>query len=132
MSLTISEVASQAGVNVQTLRYYERRGILEEPGRTPAGYRQYDPETVARIRFIKRAQELGFTLEEVQELLELRVEHAAACGAVETKARAKLTDVERKLRQLSRMQRVLRELIGACERRQPTEECPILETLEGD
>ncbi len=62
MSLTISKVASEAGVNVQTLRYYERRGILGEPERTPAGYRQYEPEAITRIRFIKRAQDLGFTL----------------------------------------------------------------------
>lgn len=132
MALTISEVASAAGVNVQTLRYYERRGILEEPRRTAAGYRQYDAETVTRIQFIKRAQDLGFTLREIEELLGLRVEHAAACAAVESKARAKLADVERKIDQLERMRRVLNDLVAACERREPTEDCPILETLEGE
>ncbi len=130
MSLTISRVASEAGVNVQTLRYYERRGILEEPARTPGGYRQYDPEAITRIRFIKRAQDLGFTLEEVQELLNLRVEHGEACSTVEGKARAKLTHVEQKLRELRRMRTVLKDLIGACERREPTADCPILQTLE--
>ena len=132
MSLTISEVASAAGVNVQTLRYYERRGILEEPLRTPAGYRQYDPEAVTKVEFIKRAQDLGFTLEEVRELLGLRVQHSAACADVEAKASAKLKDVERRIRQLNYLRDVLNELIGACERREPTEECPILDSLEGD
>lgn len=130
MPLTISKVAREAGVNVQTLRYYERRGILEEPARTPAGYRQYDPETVTRIRFIKRAQDLGFTLDEVNELLELRVEHGAACGAVEAKARETVERVDEKLRQLSRMRDVLSDLVEACERRRETEDCPILEALE--
>jgi len=131
MALTISKVASEAGVNVQTLRYYERRGILGAPERTPAGYRQYGPEAVPRIRFIKRAQSLGFTLEEVQELLDLRIEHGEACAAVETKARGKLTHVEQKLRELDRMRTVLEDLIGACARRESTEDCPILQSLEG-
>ncbi|MFV1988547.1 MAG: MerR family transcriptional regulator [Gemmatimonadota bacterium] len=130
MSLTISKVASEAGVNVQTLRYYERRGILGEPERSAAGYRQYEPDAVTRIRFIKRAQNLGFTLEEVQELLDLRIEHGAACSTVEEKARAKLTHVEEKLSELRRMRKVLQGLVGACERREPTEDCPILQTLD--
>lgn len=130
MRLTISKLAARAGVNVQTLRYYERRGILAEPARSPAGYRQYDLEAVARIRFIKRAQELGFTLEEISELLELRVEHGAACEAVEERARAKLGLVDQKIRQLTRIRGVLDDLVEACQRRQPTEDCPILEGLE--
>ncbi len=135
MSLMISEVASAAGVNVQTLRYYERRGILEEPRRTPAGYRQYNPEDVKKVQFIKRAQDLGFTLEEVRELLGLRVldgGDGGACADVEERARAKLTDVDRRIRQLNHLRDVLTELIEACERRQPTEECPILDALEKD
>ncbi len=130
MPLTISEVAHEAGVNPQTLRYYERRGILAEPARTPAGYRQYDPEAVTRIVFIKRAQDLGFTLEEVHELLELRVEHGAACGAVEATAGENLRRVDEKIRQLTRLQEVLTELVESCQLRQGTEDCPILEALE--
>lgn len=130
MPMTISEVAAEAGVNVQTLRYYERRGILEEPPRTAGGYRQYEPETVSRIRFIKRAQELGFTLEEARELLGLRVDHGAACGPVEARARKNLARIEEKIRQLDRMRAVLRDLVGACRERRTTEECPILEALE--
>lgn len=131
MQLKISEVAAKAGVNQQTLRYYERRGILAEPDRTPAGYRQYEPETVDRVRFIKRAQELGFTLDEIQELLELRIEHGAACGAIEARARENLARVNDKVRQLIRLQEVLTDLVESCQRRQRTEECPILEALEG-
>ncbi|MFQ5679936.1 MAG: MerR family transcriptional regulator [Gemmatimonadota bacterium] len=128
--MTISEVAAKAGVNVQTLRYYERRGILEEPPRTAAGYRQYEPEAVSRVRFIKRAQELGFALDEAHQLLGLRVDHGAACGPVEAKARENLARVEEKIRQLVRMREVLSELVEACQRRNGTEECPILEALE--
>lgn len=131
MRLTISKVAASAGVNVQTLRYYERRGILAEPDRSPAGYRQYEPETVTRIRFIKRAQELGFTLEEITELLDLRIEPGAACATVEARARAKLTLVEEKIRQLTGLREVLNDLVESCQRRQVTEDCPILEGLEG-
>lgn len=130
MPMTISKVAAEAGVNVQTLRYYERRGILEEPARTASGYRQYEPEAVNRIRFIKRAQELGFTLDEAHQLLGLRVQHGAACGPVEARARENLSRVEEKIRQLSRMRGVLRDLIEACRGRQGTEECPILEALD--
>ena len=131
MTLTISKVAASAGVNVQTLRYYERRGILAEPARSPSGYRQYEPEAVTRIRFIKRAQELGFTLEEISELLDLRVEHGAACEVIEERARGKLGLVDEKIGQLTRLRGVLEDLVAACQRRQRTEDCPILEGLEG-
>ncbi len=87
MAMTIGQVAAGAGVNIQTVRYYERRGLLPRAPRTASGYRQYDPDAVARLRFIKRAQDLGFSLQEIAELLELRVEHGAACAAVEAKAK---------------------------------------------
>lgn len=131
MQLTISKVAARAGVNVQTLRYYERRGILAEPARSASGYRQYEPEVITRIRFIKRAQELGFTLKEVTELLDLRVEHGGACEVIEERARVKLGLVDEKIAQLTRLRGVLADLVEACQRRQQTEDCPILEGLEG-
>ena len=81
-TLTIGQVAAAAGVNIQTIRYYERRGLLATPRRTASGYRQYTGDAVNRIRFIKHAQELGFSLKEIQELLALRVRHAAACNPV--------------------------------------------------
>lgn len=81
--MNIGEVAAAAGVNVQTVRYYERRGILQPPGRTMAGYRNYEQTAVTRVRFVKRAQELEFSLDEIQDLLNLRVDDPRSCGALE-------------------------------------------------
>src|SRR5229473_6121810 len=130
MPLTISKVATAADVNIQTIRYYERRGLIPTPRRTPAGYRQYAEEAVARLRFIKHAQELGFSLQEIQELLGLRVRHGAACDTVERKTRQKIEVVQQKIRNLQRMKRTLERLAAACAVRRPTAECPILEVLE--
>lgn len=127
--MTIGELAAAADVNVQTVRYYERRGILAEPRRTDSGYRQYAAETAERLRFIKRAQQLGFSLEEIQELLELRVDDPSVCAAVEATTRRKITDVEQKIRELERLNRVLQRLAASCRARTPTAECPILEAL---
>jgi len=129
MTMTIGKVASGAGVNLQTVRYYERRGLLPRPPRAASGYRQYDANAVARLRFIKRAQDLGFSLAEIGELLELRIEHGAACAAVEARAREKIAMVDRKIGELKRMPMVLAELARACEVREPTSDCPILEML---
>lgn len=128
--MTVGEVASRARVNIQTVRYYERRGLLPMPRRSAAGYRQYPEDVVPRIRFIKRAQELGFTLEEIAELLALRVRHGEACHEVSDRVKAKVTLVRQKLRELEGLERVLEGLVEACERRAPTGECPILEALE--
>jgi MerR family transcriptional regulator, copper efflux regulator len=130
MSMTIGAVAEAARVNVATVRYYERRGILAAPRRTESGYRQYDPSAVARIRFIRRAQELGFSLDEIADLLALRVEDPAACGAVESATRAKLEDVESRIRELERLREILKDLLGSCRAREATSECPVLELLE--
>ena len=127
--MTIGELAAAAGVNVQTVRYYERRGILSAPERTASGYRTYDAEALDRLRFIRRAQELGFSLEEISELLELRVEDPAACPVVEARTRAKLEDVRRKMSGLQRMEAVLERLVSTCAAHEPTSECPVLETL---
>ena len=130
MALTIGQVASAAAVNVQTIRYYERRGLFVPPRRTPAGYRQYAEDAVSRLRFIKHAQMLGFSLKEIQQLLGLRVRHGAACDAVERKTRTKIDLVQQKIRDLQRMKRTLDRLAAACAARQPTDDCPILEALE--
>lgn len=129
MALTIGQVATAAKVNIQTIRYYERRGLFPEPRRTPSGYRQYTDDAVGRIRFIKHAQELGFTLQEVQELLELRVRRGAACDAVERTTRAKIAVVGRKIRDLERMRCTLEKLAEACTAMRPTADCPILEAM---
>ena len=130
VTLTIGQVAAAADVNIQTIRYYERRGLVAAPKRTPAGYRQYAEEAVARLRFIKHAQELGFSLQEIQELLGLRVRHGAACDTVERKTRQKIDVVQQRIRDLQRMKRTLERLAAACAVRRPTAECPILDVLE--
>jgi len=130
MALTIGDVAKAADVNVETIRYYERRKLFPPPPRTRSGYRQYTDEAVRRLRFIKRAQGLGFTLTEIEELLALRVHHAGACGPVERRVRQKLAVVEQKLDELRRLQRVLGRLADACAKRKTTADCPILEALE--
>ncbi len=128
--LTIGALADAAGVGRETVRFYERKGLLPDPPRTASGYRDYPPGSVERLRFIRRAQGLGFTLEEIAELLALRVDEVAACGTVEARAREKLTKVAQKLTELRRMKRALERLVDACEAREPTSDCPILEELE--
>ncbi len=130
-TLTTSEVAERADVNVQTVRYYERRGLIPEPPRTSAGYRQYGPEHVARIRFIKRAQELGFTLEEAHELLDLRAAPSADRSDVRRVARNKIEEVRTKIRDLLRIEAKLEELVAVCDGEGSTDACPILHALEG-
>ena len=129
-SLTIGQVAEQTGVTTDTLRYYERRSLLPAPGRSPAGYRQYGPESVRRVQFIRRAQTLGFTLEEITDLLALRVSPALECAAVEADARAAIDRIEQKMDQLARMRDALHQLADACRTRAPTAECPILDALD--
>jgi Hg(II)-responsive transcriptional regulator len=127
--MRIGEAARGAGVNVQTLRYYERRGLLPAPERKPSGFRAYDAGTVDRVRFIKHAQALGFTLEEIGDLLALRVDARAACGSVEARAKATAARIGQRIAELDRMRTVLLRLVRACRRRAPTGDCPILEAL---
>lgn len=127
---TIGRLAKAVGVNVQTVRYYERLNLLGPTARKPSGYRLYGPEEERRLRFIKNAQALGFTLHEIAELLNLRVSSAARCGDVQQRAHTKLKQVEAKVRDLQDLARALRNLIGACEAGQPTDRCPILKSLE--
>ena len=132
MNMTIGQMAAAASVNPQTVRYYERRGLIEPTRRTRAGYREYDARSVDRLRFIKRAQTLGFSLSEIQELLALRVRHETACDAVERATVKKVQLVDAKLRELQSLRRTLRTLITSCRTRKRTSECPILETLDDD
>lgn len=127
---TIGALAQSAGVNVQTVRYYERRGFLFPAGRKPSGYRLYDEESLKRLKFIRRAKEIGFTLVEIKELLDLNLESTAACDRVKERTVRKLKDVEDKMKALGSVRMVLKELIVACEKRRPTEKCPILKTIE--
>lgn len=132
MPLRIGQVASAADVNVQTIRYYERRGLFPTAQRSPGGYRQYGEDTVRRLRFVKHAQELGFSLQEIRELLALRVRHGAACDTVARQTRAKLALVEGRIAELQRLKRTLVRLAAACAAKRPTADCPVLETLEDD
>ncbi|PQJ35958.1 hypothetical protein BSZ35_16325 [Salinibacter sp. 10B] len=129
-TLTTGEVAERADVNVQTVRYYERRGLIPEPPRSSGGFRQYGPDHVDRIRFIKRAQELGFTLEEAHELLQLSVTAEADRADVRAVAQEKIDEVEEKIRALQRIRDTLGELVEACHGHGSTTECPILHALE--
>lgn len=128
--LRIGKVAKQAGVNVQTLRYYERRGLLNPSGRLESGYRLYPPGAAQRVRFIKNAQAIGFTLREISGLLRLRVSHKAHCGDVKRKAQTHLKDVKEKIIKLQAIERVLGDLIKTCNDRATTDHCPILKTLD--
>jgi len=124
---TIGTVARQAGVNVETIRYYQRIGLVQEPVRPQGGVRRYPPETVERIRFIKRAQELGFALEDVAELL--RLNDGVRCRDARGLAARKLTLVEARLRDLTSVRRTLRQLIAECDAGNARERCPIIDSL---
>ncbi len=128
-TLRTGEVAARAGVNIQTLRYYERRGLLAIPGRRASGYREYPQDAVRLIRFIKRAQELGFTLTEIEDLLRMRSDQSAGCAEVRSAAHAKIDDIDQKLKSLRAMKRALGVLVKTCRNDGSTRECPILEAL---
>ena len=130
--LTRGQLAREVGVNFATVRYYERRGLLCHRNRSASGYHQYDQDSVRRLRFIRRAQELGFTLNEIEELLDLRLDAKAVCKDVKHQAQAKITDMQQKIRDLQRMKKALGKLVEACKREGTTDHCPILESLDHD
>ncbi|MFQ5465056.1 MAG: heavy metal-responsive transcriptional regulator [Thermodesulfobacteriota bacterium] len=129
-TFTIGELAGRAGVNVQTVHYYERRGLLLPVGRKGSGYRVYDEAALTRLRFIRHAKGLGFTLEEIRGLLDLSLDTTASCESVREKAALKLKDVKERIKTLESVGRVLEELVEACNKRRPTEKCPILRIME--
>lgn len=131
-ALTIGKLANAAGVGVETIRFYEREGLLPKPPRKRSGYRQYPPDAVARVMFIRRAKELGFTLKEITELLELRVDPDKSCADVRALAKAKIVNVEQKMADLARIKGALEKLAKACRGKGPTGECPILDAIEKD
>ena len=128
--LSIGQVARRAGVGVETVRYYEREGLLEEPPRRASGYRQYSDEVVKRLHFIKRAQKLGFSLKEITELLMLRVDAQTACEEVRQRTEAKIAEVEQKLLELQRMRQALLQVHSLCVGQGPTGRCPMLDALD--
>src|SRR5687768_7323037 len=128
--LTIGEVAEQAKVHIETLRYYERQGLVARPPRSLSNYRLYPQDAVRRVQFIKRAQELGFSLKGIKELLSLRAAPEAECGEIRAHAEAKIKDIEEKVSALMAMKSALSKLVTECSREGPLTECPILESLD--
>lgn len=129
-ALTIGALAQHAGVGVETVRFYERRGLVRRPPRPRIGYRTYPEDTVGRIRFIRNAQALGFTLLEIISLLQLRVTAGTSCAAVRARAAAKLADVEQRMANLNRIRGALQKLVAACPGRGALTSCTILEILD--
>jgi len=127
--LTIGRVARAAGVGIDTIRYYEREGLLPEPERRLSGYRDYTPDAIAQLRFIRRAKELGFTLEEIRELLTLSADRERGVRGVKQRAEARLAEIGRRISELKRVQRGLKNLIDACPGHGALESCPILDAL---
>ncbi len=127
MTHTISKVAKELSINVETVRFYERRGLIEQPVKPEVGYRHYPDETVNRIRFIKRAQELGFTLEEIANLLILE---DRPCSQVQDLAEHKLCAVKEKMADLRRLEKALKALLVQCHSNEDDSHCPIIDALQ--
>ena len=128
--LLIGEVARLSMLNIETIRFYERRGLLDPPLRKPSGYRQYPASAVDRLLFIKNAKELGFSLTEISELLSLKLHSKTKCLDVKEKAEKKIVDIETKIKSLQRMKKALTELSKACVGKGSVKDCPILDSLE--
>ena len=131
-TLTIGELAKRARVNRETVRYYERRRLLPRPWRSISGYRIYSDDALRRLRFIRHAKALGFSLNEIKELLGLRVNSAASCDRVRERTQVKIADIDQKIHVLRQMKGALTDLVTACARRRRTNECPILGSLEAN
>jgi MerR family mercuric resistance operon transcriptional regulator len=126
MNLTIGQLASSAEVNVETIRYYERRGLIERPAKPETGYRRYSKEVLHRLLFIRRAQTLGFKLDEIENLLFLSVGH---CSEIQTLAEQKLDQVHHKIKDLLKLEDALSDLVRQCSESSDKAHCPIVETL---
>jgi Hg(II)-responsive transcriptional regulator len=129
---SIGKLARQANVHVETLRYYERRGLIPRPQRTVSNYRVYSSEDLRRVKFVKQAQGLGFSLNEIKRLLALRATPRARCADVRRYATQKIEDIDARIRSLARMRKTLEKLLDECSGNQPATQCPILESLESD
>lgn len=132
MPLTIGKLASAAGVNAQTIRYYERSGLVRAPKRTAGGYRQFGADELRRLLFIRRAQGVGFSLAEIRELLALRIHDPRSCATVSRRVEAKIAAAEEKVRELQKLLKSLNRLRASCAARKRTDDCPVLEALVED
>lgn len=129
-ALTRKQVADAAKVSIEAVRFYEKESLIAEPPRTEAGYRQYPADTVKRLRFIKRAQSLGFSLPEIKELLALRINPETTAGDIRHRAQQKIQEIENKIQALHSMKLALEQITKSCHGSGPASECPILEALD--
>src|SRR5260370_1474686 len=129
-SLTIGRLAKKAGVNLETVRFYERGGLPPRPPRSSSGYRLFPADAARRLRFIRRAQELGFSFNEIGELLSLRVSRRTTSAAIRARAETKIADIQEKIGSLESMKKTLQKLTKVCDGCAPLAECPILDSLD--
>lgn len=130
--LTIGQLAKATGMGIDAIRFYEKEGLVPPPPRRASGYREYSHETVARIRFVSRAKELGFSLREIRELLALRQDSKRQCRDVELRAEGKLADIETKMKDLARIRNALKKLKKNCGESLPLDRCPIIASFESE
>ena len=130
--LTIGRLAKQVGLGIETVRFYERQGLIDPPPRTDSNYRIYPEEEVGRLKFIKRAKDLGFTLKEIKDLLELQHDPHATKADIKKRTMEKIENIRKKVRDLARIQEALEHLAETCDGHGPVSECPILGSLTGD
>ncbi len=127
---SIGQIAKESGVSVETIRYYEKEGLLEKPERKDSGYRQYNETVLDRLSFIQQAKSLGFTLSEILELLSLEIKPGTTSKDIKQMAQSKLDNIEEKIRLLKRMQRTLKDLVTQCSGKGTVEQCPILNAIK--
>jgi MerR family mercuric resistance operon transcriptional regulator len=128
-TLTIGRVASRAGIGIETIRFYERQALIDAPPRSAAGYRQYPENTILRLRFIRRAKELGFSLKEIKELLILHSDPKSTCSDIRQRAEKKLDDINGRIFDLKKMRDALELLLAGCSSDATSAQCPILQAL---
>lgn len=124
--MKIGELAKRAGIGIETIRYYEREGLLLEPERRPSGYRLYDESTVERLEYVRRAKELGFTLAEIKELLDLSFTNRTCCEHIRHRVETKMADIEQKIQLLQQMKQSLDKIVEHCRDQKFTEMCPLI------
>lgn len=129
-TLTIGQVAKKSGMGIEAIRFYEREGVIPKPNRTESGYRKYNADIIKRLHFIRRAQELGFSLKEITQLIALKVTQKSNCAEVKKRALAKLDNINEKIADLERMRNALEEVTRACVASKPISDCPILKSFD--
>lgn len=128
-TITRGQLAKSTGIGIETVRFYEQKGLLEAPKRSSSGYRQYPTEAIDRVNFITRAKNLGFSLNEILELLSLKVSKKSKCRDIKQVAANKVDEIDSKISDLKKIKKALGKLIKICQENKPTSECPILDAL---